>query len=41
MAGRPQAPQSICNNIVPRNQLQLFDSTPRELYGEWMIRCVG
>ena len=34
MAGRPQAPRRISNVIMPRNQLKLFDSTPRELYGE-------
>jgi len=34
MAGRPQAPRSISNNVMPRNQLQLFHSTPLELYGE-------
>jgi len=34
MAGRLQAPRSICNNVMPCNQLQVFDSTPRELYGK-------
>ena len=34
MAGRPPAPRSISNVVMPRNLLQLFDSIPRELYGE-------
>ena len=34
MAGRPQAPRSISAAVMPRNLLQLYDGTPRELYGE-------
>ena len=33
MAGRPPAPHSITNAVVTRNQLEMFDCTPRELYG--------
>lgn len=32
MAGRPQAPRTITNVVLTRNQLELFDCRPRELY---------
>lgn len=33
MAGRPPALRSITNAVMTRNQLEMFDCTPRELYG--------
>lgn len=32
MAGRPQAPRSITNVVLTRNELQFFHCTPREIY---------
>jgi hypothetical protein len=32
MAGRPQAPRSISNAVLPRNRLTIYSCTPREIY---------
>lgn len=42
MAGRPRAPITITGNVIPRNQLDVLDCTPRTLYSamenklEWL-----
>jgi len=41
MAGRPQATRSISNNVMPRNQLQLFLTRPRiRVYASGTGRCL-